>query len=465
MKYNVPSGTDSYKLTHYGQYPEGTERVYSYFEARKGARFDTTVFIGLQYLLKEYFSGVVVTKEGIDRAEAICKAHFGSDKIFNRAGWEHILNEHGGVLPILIRAIPEGTPVPINNAMLTIENLDPKCFWLTNHMETVLTHLWYPSTVATLSREVKKVCKKYLEKTSDNMGGLEFMLHDFGYRGTECVESAGFGGFGHLPNFFGTDTVAAMEVAVDYYNGNPDFTGIAYSVPATEHSVMTSLGREGEMEMVQRVLDLYPTGIVSIVNDSYDTFEHVRQLGTRFKDQILARDGKVVTRPDSGDPVSTTLKTLAILEQHFGATVNSKGYKVLNPKVGILWGDGIDIKGVEGILNAMRSNGWSAENIVFGMGGALLQKVNRDTQRFAFKCCAQLRNGEWVDIQKNPLDTSKASKKGRLKLINYMGQYKTVAENTVAENEVGTNLLQKVFENGKVLVETNLNEIRERAKL
>jgi nicotinamide phosphoribosyltransferase len=451
--------TDSYKVGHANMYPKGTQKVYSYFESRKGAEFNETVFFGLQYIVKRYLTGRVVTARNIEAAAAMFKEHFGNENLFNREGWEYILRVHDGKLPVRIKAIPEGTPVTISNILMSIENTDENCWWLTNYLETILTHVWYGSVVATLSREVKKTLAHFYEQTSDNAGGLNFGLQDFGCRGVSCMEQAAYGGASHLINFLGTDTVPSMPFAVRYYGAS--FSGLGYSVPATEHSIMTSLGVEGEMEIVQDLLDEYPTGILSVVGDSYNIYTMAETLGTRFNTQILARNGVFVLRPDSGDPEEVMLKLLGILWTHFGGHINTKGYKVIDPKIKLLWGDGIDIRGIRNILGAMLVNGWSIENIAcFGMGGGLLQKVNRDTQRSAFKCSAQLRNNEWIDIQKNPLDVSKKSKAGRLKLIKVDGAYKTVRL-----EEPGEDLLVTIVEDGELKTEWTFDEVRKNAAL
>ena len=459
MRNNIITMTDSYKLTHWTQYPHKTEEVYSYFEARKGAKYNKTVFFGLQYLLKEYLTGKVVRAADITEAAELCKQHFGSEKIFNVKGWEHILHKHGGQLPVRIKAVPEGTPVEIDNVMMTIENTDPECFWLTNHLETLLTHVWAPSTVATLSREVKMMIDHYLDQTAEHKGTLPFMLHDFGYRGVSSVESAGICGAGHLISFLGTDTIRAMEVAKEYYGAKD---AVAFSVPATEHSVMTSLGPDLECDLTAAILHDYPTGIVSIVIDSYDYMRFIEKMYTQRADEILNRDGKVVFRPDSGDPTTTTLEVVEKLGELFGYTTNKKGFKVLNPKVGVLWGDGIDYQGIRSILFTLQLGGWSAENLVFGMGGGLLQKVNRDTQRFAFKCSAQRRNGRDYEIFKQPRDITKTSKKGKLKLIHNGEAYQTVPLHGWAGYP---DHLQTVFENGKLIKEYTFAEVRENGKL
>src|ERR1017187_9773717 len=290
---NIILATDSYKITHWDQYPPGTEIVYSYLESRKGARFPYTIFFGLQSILRKYLSEVALSYEDIEEADVLCKAHFGKD-LFNKEGWEYIMREHRGKLPIKIKAVPEGTPVPTGNVMMTVENTDPKCWWLTNAIESLLTHVWYPSTVATLSRSVKELISLSLDRTADSDAGLPFMLHDFGYRGASSHESAAIGGAAHLVNFQGTDTLSAMILAVNDYKA--DLETLAFSVPATEHSVMTSLGPEGEFEQVQRALDLNPSGIVSVVADSYNYYDFVKHVGSTLKDQILLRDGVFVIR-------------------------------------------------------------------------------------------------------------------------------------------------------------------------
>lgn len=459
MKKNIVTNTDSYKFSHYNMYPKGTEVVYSYFESRSGAKFNKTLFFGLQYYLKEYLEGVVVTKEKIDFAERIALAHFGTlNGTFNREMWDYIVEKHGGKLPIRIKAVPEGTLVDVSNVLLTVENTDPICFQLTNHIETLLSKLWYPCTVATLSYELKKLIKFYADETSSNDGLVPFSVHDFGYRGTSSEESAGIGDAGHLVLFLGTDTVKGMEVAMEYYKASLD--GLAYSVPASEHSIMTSLGREGEEKLLGDLFAAYPEGILSLVIDSYDYRNFVEVCGTKFKDTIVNRKGKTVFRPDSGDPVAVSLEVIEGLAKNFGYTVNAKGYKELPPYIGMLWGDGIGYEGIRNILFAFKNNGWASSNIIFGMGGGLLQKMDRDTQRFAFKSSAQKRNGEWFDIFKQPLDSSKASKRGKLKLSKtFEGKFFTVKD----DSEDYTDCLETVFENGVILKEYSFDEIRNNA--
>lgn len=454
MRNNIITKTDSYKMCHWNMYPDNTEYVYSYFESRKGAKFEKTVFFGLQYFLDEYLAGQVVTREKIEWAAKLSKAHFGNDSYFNRAMWEHILKKHDGKLPLEIRAVPEGTPVTVSNVLMTVVNTDPKCAALTNYVETLLSQIWAPCTVATLSYEIMRLLKKFRDETG-NQDFIKFGLHDFGFRGVSSAESAGIEGAGHLLNFLGTDTVQAIETAVDYYDAS--LTGLAYSVAATEHSIMTSMGKEGEAKLFGDLLKKYPEGILSVVIDSYDYRNFVNNIAQQYKNEILNRNGKVVFRPDSGDPDAVTLEVFKSLEKVFGTTRNEKGYKELNPKVGVLWGDGIDYVGIRSILMTLRNNGYSTNPMVLGMGGGLLQKINRDTQRFAFKSSAQCRDGIWYDIFKNPIDHTKASKKGILALMkNDAGEFVTTTPQIAHDRD----MLVTVFKNGEFIKTYSFDEIR-----
>lgn len=472
---NICLMSDSYKMGHWKMYLKDTQAVYSYLEARNGARFNKTVFYGLQYILSRYFVGQVVTQEKIDEAEKIIDAHLGKG-IFNRQGWQYILEKHEGRLPLRIKAVPEGTPVDINNVMMTVENTDDEnCAWLTNYVETELLHVWYSMTVATLSRECKIMIKDYLMKTTDDLSGLDFMLHDFGERGSTTLESAALAGSAHLINFKGTDTVPAIPLILKYYG--MDINDIKYeeaneiniaetmpgfSVAATEHSIMTARGEAGEFDVVEHLYNEYTTGILSTVIDSYNYENYITVLGTRFKDVVLNRNGRTVFRPDSGDPVTVTLRCLELLGEYFGYTKNNKGFKVLNDKVRVLWGDGIDYYGIRTVLFSMFNHGWSAENIVFGMGGGLHQKVERDTQRTAFKCSSQMFDDIWHDVYKKPKDLTKASKRGRLALIKDGDRFVTIREEELGDKK---NYLETVFENGNFVKMYSFDEIRKNAAI
>lgn len=428
---------DSYKYTHWKMYPPKTETVYSYFESR-GGLFKETVFFGLQYLLQEYLCGTIVTPRRIAEAETFVAAHLGDKTLFNRVGWEHIVEVHGGRLPVEIRAVPEGTSVPVLTPLMTIENTDPSCWWLTNFLETLLSQIWYSCTVSTVSREIKKVILAALERSGDP-ADIRFKLHDFGFRGVSSVESAAIGGAAHLVNFMGTDNVMGARLAMEYYAASMP----GFSIPAAEHSTITSWGSEHEVDAFRNMLTQFPKGLVSVVSDSYDIYCACRQYwGKDLKDLVMAREGCLVVRPDSGVPEEVVVKVLDTLGQAFGTTVNAKGYRVLDPHVRVIQGDGIDYDSIRAILGNMEVHGWSADNLAFGMGGALLQKLNRDTQMFAFKCSSATVDGQQRDVFKKPVTQEwKKSKPGRF--------------------EVGP----VVFRNGEILVKTTFDEVRTRAAL
>jgi nicotinamide phosphoribosyltransferase len=459
---------DAYKYSHHKLYAPNTTKIYSYLESR-GGMFNETVFYGLQYFLKEYLEGQAFTKENIDEAEEVLNGVFGRKGVFKRENFDYILDKYNGRLPIRIKAVPEGTAVPVKNVLMTIENTDPKCFWLTNFLETLLMQVWYPSTVATLSREIRKTVEHYFELTADESSktAMDFVLNDFGFRGVSSVESAGLGGSAHLINFMGSDTVYASAFAKKYYDAKKVY---GMSVPATEHSIMTLKGVEGEKEIFDHVLSAYPDGILSCVSDSYNIFNAVGELwGKEFKDKIMQRNGTLVIRPDSGDPIQTLLKVFEMLFDRFGFTINSKGYRVLPKQVKVIQGDGIDYDSIQLIYKTLTAKGISSENLLLGMGGALLQKVNRDTQKFALKCSYAEVNGKIVNVQKSPTEMNeqgelvksfKTSKAGRLKLVQTETGLKTESE-----TESGDDILETVFENGEIIKIHTFEEIRERAAI
>lgn len=455
---NIILNSDSYKYSQYNQYPEGTEYVYSYIESR-GGKYDETVFLGLQAFIKEYLEEPV-TLEMINEAEAIITAH---GEPFYREGWKYIVDAYNGYLPVEIKAVPEGSVVPVGNALVTIVNTDPKCWWLTSFLETALLRaVWYPTTVATNSREIKKVILDALNRTG-TPADIAFKLHDFGARGVSSLESAGLGGMAHLVNFMGTDTVESLLFARRYYGA--DMAG--FSVPAMEHSTVTSWGREGEVDSYRNMVKKNGNagGIVSAVSDSYDIFNACRLWGTELKQDVLDSGATLVVRPDSGHPASVVLECAIILAAHFGTTKNEKGYDVLN-NVRILQGDGINIDSIREILDYLESAGFSADNVVFGQGGALLQIVNRDDQKFAMKCSAVRVNGEWRDVFKDPItDSGKRSKKGRVTLIRgFNGEIRTDRIEHFDEH-FENECLETVFNNGVLVKEYSFEEVRANAKV
>lgn len=461
MHRNICLSTDSYKLSHYLQYPPDAEIVYSYLESR-GGKFDNLVFFGLQYIIKRHLEGIVVTKQKIDYAEKIALAHIGQ---FNRAGWEYILNVHGGKLPIRIKAVAEGTVISPHNVMITIENTDPNVPWLPNYLETLLVQVWYPTTVVSQSRYMKTLINASLEH-SGNPSLLLFMLHDFGYRGVTCIEQAGIGGAAHLVNFQGTDTIAALELISEYYTPKDEiFEMPGSSIPASEHSTITSWGRKYEIDAMRNMLEKYP-GMMACVSDSFNIWNACENIwGKELRNLILERNGTLVIRPDSGDPLVVLPKILEILGKQFGYETNIKGFKVLNPKVRIIQGDGITCDSLPLILSTIESHHWSADNIAFGSGGGLLQMLNRDTCKFAFKCSAIRRSGQWQDVYKDPItDPEKRSKRGRLKLVKNPTTRDFVTVD-ISDNSMGEDHLQTVFENGDLLIYNSFADIRKRAAL
>jgi nicotinamide phosphoribosyltransferase len=449
---NICLNSDSYKFSQWSQYPENTTVIYSYIESR-GGLYDATVFFGLQMFLKEYLCQPI-TQDNIDEAELVITAH---GEPFYREGWEYILREHNGYLPVRIDAVPEGTVVPVKNVLATIYNTDPKCYWLTSFLETaILRSIWYPTTVATNSYENKKQILESLKKTGDPES-IGFKLHDFGARGVSSFESAGIGGAAHLVNFMGTDTVTALLYARKYYGA--DMAG--FSIPAMEHSTVTSWGRENEVDSYRNMLkqNAKPGGLVAAVSDSYDIYNACKLWGTVLKQDVINSGATVVVRPDSGDPAVVVLECLKILDKYFGSVTNEKGYKVLN-NVRVLQGDGINHQTIRSIIFTITLAGYSIDNVAFGQGGALLQIVNRDDQKFAMKASAACVDGEWRDVYKDPFhDSGKTSKKGRLKLIKTEDKIKTINDRDPLYNTV-EDMLQPVYENGKLLRDQSFDEVR-----
>ena len=458
MRFNpLFEGTDSYKLSHWWQYPPDARHVYSHLMSRGGFWKDT-MFFGLQYILKACFVGVVFTKEDIDEARMLSALHFGTDKVFNTAGWTRLLEKHGGKLPLKIRAVPEGYVVPVKNALMTIENTDPEFPWLTNWAETLLLQVWYPITVGTLSWHIKQEIGKDLVRTG-TPAGLAFKLHDFGFRGVSSRETAAIGGGAHLVNFMGTDTTPAIAMLRQFY-GEKGMPG--YSISAMEHSTVTSWGEDHEADAYRNMLQKSPTDLTACVIDSYDTHNAVANIfGTELREEVLRRPGTVVLRPDSGDPVVVIEDIFNAVAEKFGFETNSKGWKVLPQQIRVIQGDGVNYQNILRINSALTRAGWSMDNWGYGMGGALLQQQNRDTMRFAIKCSAIDRGGVWHNVNKNPkTDFTKASIGGRFALVDVGNGFHTVE--TTEENPFG-NFLHTVFVDGELKKDFTLAEVRENA--
>jgi nicotinamide phosphoribosyltransferase len=454
--------TDSYKVSHFVQYPPEATGMFSYIESR-GGRYERTVFFGLQMLAKEYLCRPI-TAQMIDEAKRFFDAH---GEPFNEADWRYIVEQYGGYLPVRIRAVPEGSVVPTHNVLMTVECDDPRVFWIVSYIESMLLRLWYPITVATQSWHLRKTIGRYLRRTSDDLSQLPFKLHDFGARGVSSAESAAIGGAAHLVSFMGSDTVLGVMAANRFYHASM----AAYSVPAAEHSTITSWGREREADAYRNMLAQFgkPGAIVSVVSDSYDLFAALDMWGGELKQAVLDSGATLVIRPDSGEPVEIVLKTVRSLDAAFGSTLNSRGRRVLNT-VRVIQGDGVDEASIGAILAALDDAGYAADNVTFGMGGALLQRVDRDTQRFAMKCSAIRLGDTWTGVRKDPVtDSGKRSKMGRLTLLRNRrtGEYRTATlplawEDRMLERD-WEDALETVYENGRLCVDVTLDTIRERA--
>lgn len=467
---------DFYKYSHNPMYYPGTQRISSYFESRgTDLEFaDKTIFFGLQIYTKKYLQGVVITSETIDIAEDICSDVFDNPNVFNRTFWEHILYKYGGKIPVQIKALPEGTKVKLSNCLFQVTCFDPLVQSITNYVETLLQQVWYPTTVCTLSYYIKQLVNEAFERTVDESwyGAKDFVLNDFGVRGTSCPEEAEIGGIAHIVNFLGSDNVPAYIGAKTLYNAERG--KIIKTVPATEHSVMTLLGPEGEIKVYEHCMDVYPNGLISMVCDGYDVLNAAGNIfGDALKEKVMNRKGCTVLRLDSGDPEQTILAVMNILFEKFGFETNSKGFKQLPPYIRIMQSDGVEYDAIKNIYAMLEREGISAANIVgVGMGGALLRKVNRDTFKMAFKCshADMIINNVLtsVDVQKRPIvlnrkgerkQSFKVSKAGELKVIDFYGELMTVRIDDIAYASY-PDLMRVVFDTGVIYNEQTFEEIK-----
>ncbi|AVK80303.1 nicotinate phosphoribosyltransferase [Campylobacter fetus] len=450
---NLILNTDSYKISHYLQYPKDVNYVSSYIESR-GGRWNRVLFYGLQMFLIEYLSKKI-TYEDIEEAKDFIKFHGLS---FNEDGWRYIVDEHGGALPLEIEAVKEGSIVQTDNVLLQIRNTDPKLPWLVGYLETaILRAIWYPVAVATNSYFCKQNILQFLNETG-TPDLIDFCLHDFGARGVSSFESAGIGGSAHMVNFKGSDTITGAVFAKKYYDADM----AAFSIPASEHSTMTTWGKENESDAYKNMVDKFGKSIFACVIDSYDTLNAIELWGKLF-DEVKTKGGRVVLRPDSGNPVTMASECLEKMMDIAGFSVNQKGYRVLPKHIRLIYGDGINPQSLVDILNELKLRKISADNIVFGMGGALLQHLNRDTLKFAMKANAVSKDGKrWTDVKKDPItDPSKRSKSGRLALVRKGNLFKTVRLNELKKEE---NKLKPVFKDGKILSKVSFDDIRARVR-
>lgn len=419
---NIILNTDSYKLSHWELYPEKMHFLSSYIEPR-GPANQHVLFFGLQMLLDTLQAP---TEENIEEALDLIPDHGFN---MNIEGWRALKKK--GFLPLEIYALPEGTIAPVSVPQIQIRNTDPNFSWLVSYLETALIRAtWYPSTVATNSYNIKKMMYRFLEDTcEDPDSAINFMLHDFGARAASSNESAGIGGAAHLVNFMGTDTVQALRYVRKYYG----MKVAGFSIPATEHSVSTAYGsHEGERVYIERALSKIENGspLAAIVADTYDLYNFVDNLiGKDYKERIERLPGRLVIRPDSGDPTVVPIKVIESLGRSFGFATNSKGYKVLPNYIRVIQGDGVEHNSIHKILSRLKEIGWSAENIVFGMGGKLLGQPQRDDFKYAQKANEVQINGKRIEVFKNPAtDSGKASKAGRQAVIKKNGVLTSVKE-------------------------------------
>lgn len=472
---NMILKSDSYKTNHWEMLPAGAQYLYSYIESRGSDQFEVrgavdgytkTVFFGLQAILKRHFAGRLTMKD-VDEAQELIDMHMGPG-VFNRQGWVDIVKKFGGRLPLRVRAIKEGTIVPTGKVLVTVENTHPDFAWLVSYFEPLFLQVWYPTTVASVSYSIREVIEAQFAKTVDeaDAGGKLFKLHDFGYRGVSSNESARIGGAAHLvAGWMGSDTMQAVLELKQFYHcgGMP-----ALSVRATEHSVVCANSDaenrddSNALEMAVRLLEKNG-GIVACVGDTYSIRRFAEWVSTDpIKSRIEKSGGTFVLRPDSGNPLEIPVEIIGILMKGFGYTVNSKGYKTLPPCIRVLQGDGINESSIRGIYANMEALMYSADNIVFGMGGALLQHCDRDWFKFAMKGSALCVNDEWVDLYKDPdTDSVKRSKKGRV--VTYKdsnGEFFSDREDLQLVNDSIEDQLVTVWEDGDFKVEYAFEEIR-----
>lgn len=507
MKTNPFLLTDFYKISHVEQYPEGTETVYSTWIPRSSylPDIDHVVAFGfqafIQKYLMDYFNQNFFNQDKdqvVAEYSRIIKFTLGIDE----PKTDHIEYLHDlGYLPLLIKAVPEGTRVPLRVPMVTIENTDPNCFWLTNSIESLFScENWLPSTSATIAASYRDILDEWAETTGSDPFGVQFQAHDFSLRGMTSAESSASSGAGHLLSFTGTDSIPAICHLEEFYGADVEKELVGTSIPATEHSVMCAHGQDELASYRHLLTKVYPTGLVSVVSDTWDLWNVLREVLPTLKTEILTRDGKLVIRPDSGDPVdiicgtplaswprlqmkmvATTPEQKGVIEvlwDTFGGTINEKGYKVLDSHVGAIYGDSITRERANAICDRLAAKGFASSNIVFGVGSYTYQYQTRDTFGFALKSTAVTINGEERAIFKDPItDTNKTKKSltGRVAVVEVNDSFLGVKTKTGRELKVcqdlniaslkafeADNVLQVVFEDGVAKNVQTLAEIRER---
>lgn len=483
---------DFYKVSHREQYPKGTEVVYSTWTPRE-SRIDgvkEVVAFGFQGFIKKYL------------IEYFDKHFFGRPRRIVRDEYERLLKHTLGVanpnsdhvmalydlgyLPIRIKAVPEGTMVPIRVPMLTIENTNPAgdvfFYWLTNYLETLMScSLWQPATSATLANEYRRILEDYAEATVGDISCVQFQGHDFSMRGMGGLEASAASGAGHLLSFVGTDTIPAICYMEEYYNADVTKGLVGTSIPATEHSVMCAHGQDELSSYRYLINEVYPNGFVSIVSDTWDLWKVLDEVIRQLKDDIMARDGRVVVRPDSGDPVKIICGdpesdnplarkgVIEVLWDIFGGTMSDKGYKMLDSHIGAIYGDAITLERCREICEQLKQKGFASSNMVYGIGSFTYQHKTRDTFGFALKSTYVEIDGEGKNIFKDPATDEKKIKKsqvGRVVVVD-TNEGLQVMDNMAdqdLERYAGINMLRTIFEDGTLLVDDTLDEIRYRLR-
>jgi nicotinamide phosphoribosyltransferase len=477
---------DFYKVSHLHQYPEGTTEIYSTWIPRtsRNENIDEVVAFGFQGFIKEFLIDYFNNEFFGRGVELICSEYERYIKFtlgVSNPNSDHIRDLHNlGYLPIEIVAVPEGTKVPLRVPMLTIVNTHPNFFWVTNYLETIMSaELWLPSTSATIANKYREILEYWAMKTVGNVGHVQFQGHDFSMRGMTSLHSAATSGAGHLLSFVGTDTIPAIMYHEEFYNADIEKELVGTSIPATEHSVQCTFG-DDELYFKTMISEVYPNGFVSIVSDGYDYWKMISEVIPSLKSDIMARNGKVVIRPDSGDPVkiicgdtaSTEINvkkgTVESLWEIFGGTINELGYKELDPHVGVIYGDAITIDRANEICRQLEAKGFASSNIVFGVGSYTYQYNTRDTFGFALKSTNATVNGEEIKIFKDPKtdDGVKKSLKGMVGVIRKENGTLQFVDNMNKEelSKLTGNIMRPIFRDGKLLVDDSLQEIRNRIR-
>lgn len=464
MRHNLPIDTDAYKIVHHLQRQQNINKLISYGEPRLGGHYPEVCFIGAQPIIMQHFMQPI-TKEMIQEGIEESYSTFGTDKFFNKEVWEKVMNL--GYLPLKIMTVPEGTIVQEGNVCFTMESTEPWFANMLSHFEDMLMWTWYPTAVCTRSMNIKKNIIPAFRKSSDvTRMTLPFAVNDFGLRGGTMFEGAVMGGIGHLVHFEGSDNMPASRMIKDFYG----YKGRAKSVWATEHSVATPYGSdEGEFEYIKAQLNQFTNMTKSIVIDSYDADNFMLNVvgSEEIKKLIIAHEGRIVFRPDSGKPITNVCKYSDILGGIFGFHLNSKGYKVLNHNIGIIQGDGMNEESIPELYNEYIKTGWAADNIITGSGGGLLEEgLTRDTQRWAIKACYGERDGVPFDIRKTPkTDMTKQSKGGKLKLHRTSPNgYMTIESSKETPQMFNSYVdeLRPLYNNGELFLDT-FDNIMERA--